>query len=386
MKIAVVGPTYPYRGGIVHYTSLLAFHLGQQYDMRLYGFQQQYPNWLFPGRSQLDPSPKPLVDVEARRWLIPWWPPSWRRVVKDWQIWKPDMVVIQWWVPFTAPMTAWLIDRAHQLGVQVVMICHNVLPHERSRIDASLIRLALRRADRLIVHSSADRDRAQTLLPDCSVEVVSMPSYASFQSAGWTRERARAALKLNGNILLFFGLVRPYKGVLDLLESLPQVLSKVDVTLLIVGEIWGKKEIYQDKVKTLGLLAKVQFIDRYVSNDEVAMYFAATDLAVLPYREATGSAVLQLAFGLGVPVVATRTGGMSEAIEDGVTGFLVEPGDVDGLARSIHRFFRENRAAQFRRNIAHRQNQFDWQCLIDGLSRLNDRSVSKATSLQQPRK
>ncbi len=364
MKVAVVGPTYPHRGGIAHYTSLLAFHLSQQCDVRLYGFRQQYPNCLFHGRSQIDPSPKPLVDIEARRWLIPWWPLSWRRVVKDWQTWKPDRVVIQWWVPFMAPMTAWLASWARRHDIPTIFICHNVLPHERNRFDTMLVRLALSRADHLITHGKSDLARARRLLPDAHIGAIALPTYAKFQSVEWTRERARAALHLNGRVLLFFGFVRPYKGLLDLLDALPNVLADVDVTLLVVGEIWGKPDVYIERAKQLGLESHVQFIDRYVSNDEAAMYFAASDLTVLPYREATGSAVLQLAFGLGIPVVATRTGGMEEAVENGVSGFLVEPGDVDGLSQAIRRFFQEDCLAEFKTNIAQQQARFNWQQLV----------------------
>lgn len=367
MKIAVIGPTYPHRGGITHYTSLLAATLREQHEVRLYGFRAQYPKWLFPGRSQIDPSPAPLVDLEARRWLIPWWPISWWRVLRDWLKWRPDRIVVQWWVPFMAPMTAWLTGRAHDLGIRVVLICHNVLPHERNRFDAMLVRSALRRADQLIVHSQPDRDRAKTLLPGCQVDVVPLPSYANFQSEAWTRDRARAALNVNGNVLLFFGFVRPYKGLLDLLAALPHILTEFDLTLLVVGEIWGKPEIYQARVAELGLESHVRFVDRYVSNDETVMYFAATDLVVLPYREATGSAVLQLSFGLGVPVVATRTGGMGEAVAEGVTGWLVEPGDVDGLAKAIALFFKNQQGADFRAHIRERQTQFSWDRIVDAI-------------------
>ncbi|HET7088912.1 MAG TPA: glycosyltransferase, partial [Anaerolineae bacterium] len=332
-------------------------------ETRVYGFHRLYPSWLFPGRSQLDPSPSPPVDVEARRWLIPWWPFSWRRVQRDWAAWRPDTVVIQWWVPFMAPMTAWLASRARRLGIRVTMVCHNVLPHERSRLDTTLVRMALSRADRLIVHSIVDRTQAQALLPDCAVEVAPFPSYADVRSTVWSRERARAGVGVDGRVLLFFGFVRPYKGLMDLLDALPAVLAELDVTLLVVGEIWGEAESYHDRVKTLGLDSRVRFFDRYVSNDEMAMFFAAADLVVLPYREATGSAALQLAFGFGVPVVATKTGSMAQAVDDGQTGFLVEAGDVNGLSRVIVRFFREGRAAEFRHNIRQNQKRFTWEAV-----------------------
>ena len=365
MKIALVGPVFPYRGGIAHYTALLAAHLQRQHETRLYSFKQQYPRWLFPGRSQFDPSAVPLTPIVAQRWLTPWWPLSWQRVTHDWNVWQPNRVVIQWWVPFMAPMTMWLVDHARQKGSRSILICHNVLPHEQSRLDEILAHLALRHADRLIVHSHAQQSLAHTLLPGCVTTVIPHPSYADFRSDTWSRARAREELGLTGHILLFFGLVRPYKGLLDLLEALPTVVSEIDVTLLVVGEVWGDAAVYQARMKELGLAARVRFIDRYVSNDEAAMYFAAADLAVLPYREATGSGVLQLAFGLGTPVVATRTGGMDEVIEDEVTGFLVHPGDTDGLGRAIVRFFREDRAASFRAAIARAQIRFEWDGLVD---------------------
>jgi len=364
VRIAVIGPAYPFRGGIAHYTTLLASHLSAQHETRLYSFDRQYPAILFPGRSQIDPS-TPIVEIETRRWLTPWRPVSWRRVSADWSTWRPERVIIQWWVPFMAPMTAWLLAQARQLGIHSTLICHNVLPHEEKAVDAALIRLALSRADQLIVHGQPDRERALKLLPNAQVKVATLPSYAGLRVGNWTYDRARTELKLTRPTLLFFGFVRPYKGLLDLLDALPAVLAEIDVDLLVVGEIWGDAVPYHERVKELGLTERVRFIDRYVSNEEAALYFAAADLAVLPYRDATGSAVLQLAFGLGVPVVATRTGGMSEAVEDGVTGFLVDPRDVAGLSAAIVRYLRDDYAPSFRCAIAQAQTRFDWQKLID---------------------
>lgn len=364
MKIAVIGPAYPFRGGIAHYTTLLASQLSAQHETRLYSFERLYPAWLYPGRSQIDPSDKPLAAIEARRWLTPWLPWSWRRVTTDWSTWQPERVIIQWWVPFMAPLTAWLLSRARRLGVHSTLICHNVLPHEQKQIDAAVIAFTLRRADQLIVHGQPDRERALKLLPGAHVKVAALPSYAGLRAGDWTYDRARTELKLARPTLLFFGFVRPYKGLMDLLDALPTVLADIEVEMLVVGEIWGEAALYHERVKALGLSERVRFIDRYVSNEEAALYFAAADLAVLPYRDATGSAVLQLAFGLGVPVVATRTGGMSEAVEDGVTGFLVAPGDVAGLSKAIVRYFREDRSGAFRAAIERNRDRFGWDRLI----------------------
>jgi glycosyltransferase involved in cell wall biosynthesis len=361
----VVGPAYPFRGGIAHYTTLLTAHLAAEHETRLYSFKRLYPAWLYPGRSQIDPSSRPLADVEARQWLTPWWPLSWRRVIQDWKAWQPDRVVVQWWVPFLATLTAWLLSRARRMGVRSTLICHNVLPHEERVIDRALIKLALGHADQLVVHGQPDRERALRLLPSAQVKITALPSYARLRTGSWTRDRARAELKLARPVLLFFGFVRPYKGLLDLLDALPSVLSEIDVDVLVVGEIWGDAAPYYERVKALNLAERVHFVDRYVTNEEAELYFTSADLAVLPYRDATGSAVLQLAFGHDLPVVATRTGGMSEAVEDGVTGFLVDPANVVELSAAIVRYFREERSSAFRAAIERSRDRFGWDKLME---------------------
>jgi glycosyltransferase involved in cell wall biosynthesis len=247
------------------------------------------------------------------------------------------------------------------------VVCHNVLPHERARLDVRLVRWALARADRLIVHSAADQQLAGSLFPGKDVLSVPFPQSSDLPHNSWSRERAREVLQADHRLLLFFGFVRPYKGLPDLIEAMPAVLQDGAATLLVVGEVWQGRQDYARLVEQRGLAEHVRFVDRYVSNDETAMYFAAADLVVMPYRHATTSAAVQLAFAYGVPVIATRTGSMAEAIDDGVTGFLVEPGDVAGLAGAIRRFFREGRAEAFRAAIADQRRRFTWAPVVDGV-------------------
>lgn len=368
MRIAVVGPIYPYRGGIAHYTALLAAQFARTYSVRVYSFQRQYPNWLFPGRSQYDHDSPPLAQVETFQWLTPWWPSTWLRVKRDWDEWRPDVIVLQWWVPIMAAMTAYL----GRLNPNTVVVCHNAEPHEHAPWDRLLIRWALRRAKGMVVHSQRERLKLHRLLPTAAIRVTPHPTYAAFDSTTWTRAAARTALKYDGKMLLFFGLVRPYKGLLDLIEAL--ALVDASVHLWVVGEIWGSARVYLERLKALGLEQRVHFVDQYVSNDEAAMYFAATDVAVLPYRDATGSGVLQMAFGLGVPVIATKTGGMDEAVEDGVTGFLVAPRSASELGQAIQRFFGEDRSATFRAAIRQRQGRFVWENMTDTILHLAGRA------------
>ena len=362
-SLAIVGPIYPYRGGIAHYTAQLGAHLAAENTVRVFSFRWLYPQWLFPGRSQYEDEPAPPAPLTTDYWLIPWWPPSWFKVGRAWAAQKPDLIILQWWITFMAPMTAWLVNRAHQLGIPVVAVCHNVLPHERRWLDTRLARWALGQVERLIVHSAADRQLAESLFPGKDIRSVQFPQSAGLPANTWTRERARAALQVTGQVLLFFGFVRPYKGLPDLIEALPDVLQDGAATLLVVGEMWQSAQEYARQVARLGISGQVRFVDRYVTNDEMAMYFAAADVVVLPYRHATTSAAVQLAFAFGAPVIATRTGSMAEAIDDGVTGFLTEPGDVRGLADAIRRFFREARAPSFRAAIAQQRSRFSWDAV-----------------------
>jgi glycosyltransferase involved in cell wall biosynthesis len=368
LKVALVGPTYPFRGGIVHHTRQLAQHLARRHDLRVYGYRRQYPAWLFPGRSQLDPGPRAESAVDEKAWLIPWQPATWGRVSREFLRWRPDVVAFQWWVTFMAPMTAYLVRSARRAGIGTVVVCHNIVPHESRAFDQVLARAAVGAADRLVVHSPSEGDKARALSPRSPVDVVPFPSIEVSATRAWSRDRARSELNLEGNVLLFFGFVRPYKGLTDLLDALPLVLAEMDASLLIIGEVWGSVEPYLEKIREQGLSSRVRLVNRYVPDNEAAMYFAAADLVVLPYRDATGSAVLQLAFSMGVPVVATRTGSMTQAVQEGVTGHLVNPGDVHAIAGAIVGFFRGGRAEEMRRNIGRQDAQAGWDRLVETIT------------------
>jgi len=179
-------------------------------------------------------------------------------------------------------------------------------------------------------------------------------------------------LGLRGPTLLFFGFVRPYKGLADLLAALPVVLAQRRATLLVVGEFWEPLEAYQQQARLLGVEDAVRFVDRYVPNEEIPLYFAAADLVVLPYRSVTGSGVAQLALGCGRPVLATRTGCLEDVIREGQTGLLVPPANPAALARGILQFLALSPAerAAFSQHIAQDQERFSWQRLVGCIEEL----------------
>jgi len=351
MKICLIGPIHPLRGGIAQYNMQLARELGQRHETTIVSFSRQYPALLFPGRTQLDPSAQasgprgePLLDSID--------PLSWLRAGRRIAALEPDLVVVHWWHPFFAPCIGTTVRsmRRHRRA-PVAFICHNVLPHEPFPGARNLTRFALAPGDAWLLHSTSDRRALESLGLEAATLLVTPHPRARGFGASWRKDEARCRLALSGHTLLFFGLIRPYKGLADLLEALRVVLRQLDCTLLVVGEFYHGKAQALALIRRLGIEHKVRVIDRFIPDDEVGLYFSAADLVVLPYRSATQSGIVPIAFAFERPVIATRVGGLSEAVRDGETGLLVEPNSPAALAEAIVRFYEDGLEPRFRRNI-----------------------------------
>jgi glycosyltransferase involved in cell wall biosynthesis len=250
-----------------------------------------------------------------------------------------------------------------------VVICHNVLPHETRWWDLWLARLVLRLGTRFIVQSPEERDRLAALIPGAKVAVVPHPVYDMFADERIPKEEARRRLMLplDAPILLFFGIVREYKGLRDVLAALPEVQMRLKKVILVVaGEFWEDKRPYLRMIEQSSIGDSVIIEDRYIPNEEVALYFSAADALVAPYRRATGSGVVQMARGLGVPVITTDVcGAGSKAVVDGETGFVIPPRDPKSLTDAILRFFQIDCQLRMADQIARDEEQFSWACVAD---------------------
>jgi glycosyltransferase involved in cell wall biosynthesis len=369
IRYFLIGPTFPYRGGIAHYTTLLAKHLRQEHEVKLVSFSRQYPNWIFPGQSNQDPTENPL-QTEAEYLIDPLNPLSWRRVLRRMREWQPDIVVIPWWVPYWTP--AWSVIgrgvRRIPSKPKLIFICHNVMPHESGLLDKVLLRIALSSGDGYIVHAESDEKRLLEIFPDARVRVTPIPTFADLVDG--VPAPIPATIPDNRPMLLFFGFIRPYKGLDVLLEAMPQVLEKRLVHLLIAGEFWRGKEDYLDQINQLDLSADVTIVDRYLTNQELAACILRSDVVVLPYRNATQSAVVQVAFGLGKPVITTAVGGLTDVVSDGQTGIIVQPNDPNGLAEAISRYFEDNLMPEFQAAIQAQFDLFSWDHLTNAIEDL----------------
>lgn len=378
MKVALIGPTHPFRGGISHYTTLLYRAMKARHDTAFYAFERQYPDWLFPGKTDKDPSEDGLSEPGARKVLDGYNPLSFARLGLTLRKDPPDLLIIPWWVVFWAPhlMALYSTFRAKQ----TFFLVHNVHEHEDHVLKQIITRLVLRRGDRFLVHSRVDEERLLNLLPASSVVRVFHPTYEALGAEGrdldgdeTRRSEARRAIasaqgvELDDDtpLVLFFGFVRPYKGLPDLVEAIPHI--RPDARIMVVGEFWkDTRAEFDAQVAALGVADRIICVDGYIPNEAVPQYFDAADLVALPYRHGTGSGILQMAFGYRRPVVATRVGSLPDAVRDERTGILIPPHRPDEVARAVNRYFELAPTVPFRDYIdADVRQRFSWDALVD---------------------
>ncbi|MBE0567459.1 MAG: glycosyltransferase [Krumholzibacteria bacterium] len=380
MKLAFLGPAPPLRGGIVTYLGMLARVLRDRgHEVFWASFRRQYPRFLFPGSTQ-EGETAAWLDHPNRPRFVPWSPWSWWRTARDLQQAAPQAVVIKYWIPFFAPGflgVAWLLRR--RTGIRVVYLLDNVIPHERYPFGLLLTRLALRQGHGFIAQSDQVRRDLLQVLPDVpQARIVTTPHPVyDFGEPGRPRKsraEARAALGLPGGVrlALFFGFIKPYKGVVHLIDAAGALRREFGdgLRVLIVGDVYGQKQPYLDRIAASGAADIIDLVDGFVPDAVVEDYFLAADLAVLPYVSATQSGIVQIAYNYDLPVVTTAVGGLPEVVIDGETGFVVPPADPDALADAVIRFFREDRAAAFAAGVARQQHKYSWDRMAEAVERL----------------
>jgi D-inositol-3-phosphate glycosyltransferase len=309
MRIVVIGPTYPYRGGISHYTSALAHSLSEyHHDVVLVSFKRQYPRWLYPGRTDRDSMPGG-ISSSAQFLLDPLSPMTWCNTASYIAKTVPDIVVMQWWSTYWAPAFTGLGFLLRRQGIRLVYQVHNILPHEPRPGDVQLTRMALRWAQGFITWTIHDRERLRPHIEDVPVEICAMPIYSLPTNTTLSREAARAQLGIpNGvPVVLFFGYIRPYKGLRYLLSAVARLREcGVRVQLIIAGECWDHKTAYVRQIEQLGIADQVRLEDRYVPDEEVGAYFSAADMLAAPYLSDSQSAVVTMGLHFGIPLVVTQ--------------------------------------------------------------------------------
>ena len=358
MKIAFIGPLAPFRSGIArHSTALLrALAEGEGAEARGWSFHRQYPELLFPGESQRDPAASPPSGLPVAFTLDSVNPLTWRRTLREVRAFAPDIAVIPAWTFFTAPALGHVSAGLKAAGVTVVSLVHNAEDHEGAAWKAALLRHQLRAASRAVTHNAALARAVERAVPGMAVQVCPHPLYDDYPAPSGALPR-RAGLEL-----LFFGLVRPYKG-LDLLLDALTLCPEVDLRLSIVGEFWSGLDATKARIAEAGLADRVELVPRHVSDAEAAEWFARADAVVAPYRAASGSGVLALAQWYGRPVIASDVAGLAEAVEDGRTGWLFPAGDAQALADVLRHRASRTAAGAMAGDLAALRDSLTWDRL-----------------------
>jgi len=342
MKVALVGPAHPYKGGGARHTTELAHRLADAgHDVIIESWRVQYPGRLYPGQQTVDVAEGAPYPRTLRR--LAWYrPDGW--LAEGRRLRPAGLVVFALLTPLQVPAYLTIMAGLRR-PTRTAVICHNVLPHERRPGDVALTRALLRRADTVITHSAAQAAQARDLAPGATVRTVTMPPHlpASARPAQGT-ERAGVSAPAPtppphltthpGPVrLLCFGIVRPYKGLDVLLRALAR--APAHVTLTVAGEFWGDITKMDNLIAELGLADRVTLRPGYVPADQIPDLFGTADALVMPYREATASQNALLAFAHGVPVITTTAGALADQVRDGMDGLTCAPGDTEDLLRAL---------------------------------------------------
>ncbi len=371
MKISLIGPSYPFRGGISHYTTILFKELKKKHQTKFYSFKRQYPRFLFPGKTDKDISNINLKDVDAQPLLDSLNPFSWVSVaiktIKD----KPEITVFPWWVIFWVPQFLTIITLLKIFSsTKILFICHNVVEHEASFTKKIFSKMILSRGDFFIVHSNEEKNRLIDLIGERNITETFHPSYKEFNIEDIPKNKAKEKLGIKGeNIILFFGFVRKYKGLKYLIEAMPKILEKLDVKLIIAGEFWDDKDEYLKQIVDLDLGKNILLHDNYIPNEDIPYYFYSSDIVVLPYTSVTGSGLIQLAYGFNKPVIVSEIGALSQVVIDKKTGFLVKPENSQSIVNSVLDFYSANDKEYMKADIINNNKKFSWDILTQKIEK-----------------
>lgn len=367
MKISFISTFYPYRGGISQFNALLFRQLEKNHEVHAITFKRQYPNILFPGKTQFVTSNDVADPIPSRRLLDTINPISYictaRKIKKS----KPDVVLTKYWMTFFAPSLGFVLSRQSRFTKRVAIL-DNVIPHERRFFDHLFNRYFLHRNDAFIAMTEKVKSDLLSYLPNAKCIVIPHPIYNQFGP----RIEREVALRnlglshlLDKKILLFFGIIRDYKGLDILIES----LSKLDEEyhLIIAGEAYGDFTKYQRLMKQAKIVDRCHVFQRYIDDSEVPAFFSASDVCMLTYKSATQSGISGISQHFELPTIATNVGGLAESITHGETGYVVDVVDPEVIANAVKMYFTEHKKAYFRGNIGRENKANSWDSFAKNL-------------------
>ena len=365
MKIVIIGTAYPYRGGIASFNERMALELKKQgHDVVIYTFTLQYPNILFPGKTQYSSDPKP-ENLKIVPLINSVNPVNWIRAGMKIKKEKPGIIITKFWIPFMGPALGTVLRIAKNKNTQCISVIDNIIPHEKRFGDKLLSQYYVNTIDKFIVMSSSVKEDMKKFTHSKPVILIPHPIYDNYGEILDKKEAAKH-LKIDpeGKYVMFFGFIRDYKGLDLLLKAMANPkIQKAGINCIVAGEYYGNKEKYDALIKSLKIESFLILKTEFVSNSEVKYYFNAADLIVQPYKSATQSGISQLAYHFEKPMVVTNVGGLPEIVENGKSGYVVEP-NPDEIAKAILDYFNKGNQNIFLERVKEKKKEFSWSNFI----------------------
>ena len=363
MKIILLGTTYPYRGGLAAFNERLARQfLSEGHEVELWTFTLQYPSFLFPGKTQYSSEQAPK-DLTIRRELNSCNPFNWIRVGNAIRKAAPDLLICCYWMAFFAPAYGLVSRIARRNGkTKAIALVHNMMPHEPSVLDKLFAPYFVKSQNGFVALSeSVVKDIEQIAKANANAKASPHPIYDHYGERMAKAEACKAlGLDPKKEYMLFFGLVRAYKGLDLLLDAFGKVKDQLpDLQLIIAGEFYEHEDKYRAQIEANGLKERVVLRNEFIPDADLRKYFGAADLIVQPYKSATQSGVTQVAFHFEKPMLVTNVGGLAEIVPDHQMGYACEP-TADAIAEDLLDYFTNNRQAAYTECLKKEKTKYAW--------------------------
>jgi len=359
MKIIIIGPAHPLRGGLASYDERLAKAFNDQgHTASIYTFSLQYPGFLFPGTTQFSTEPPPPnITIHVRINSIN--PFNWCSVGNELKRLRPDLIVVRYWLPFMGPCFGTILRKVKKnKHTRIVCIADNIIPHEKRPGDTAFTKYFVKPIDGFITMSEKVLGDLKKIQPDKPSMSVIHPLYDNFGEKVSTAEaRKKLGIKNEERILLFFGFIRKYKG-LDILLDAMKILKGQHIKLLIAGEFYGDRKIYDTQIEQLGIMDDLILRTDFIPDSEVKYYLCAADVVVQPYKNATQSGVTPLAYHFEKPMIVTNVGGLPSLVPDNKVGLIAEP-NAASIAEKITEYFKKGEL-YFLPHLIEEKKKYSW--------------------------
>jgi D-inositol-3-phosphate glycosyltransferase len=375
-KVIIIGPAFPFRGGIANFNNALAQEYYDRGDqVTLYSFTLQYPGFLFPGTTQYESGDAPK-NLNIKTLINSVNPFNWINVARKINAEKPDYVVVRYWLPFMAPCLG-TIARLLNKKIKILAITDNVIPHEKRIGDTLFTRYFVKSCDAFLSLSASVLDDLSKFTNTTYKKFIPHPIYNVFGDK-IPKEKALENLGLNSEDkhLLFFGFVRKYKGLDLMLKAMGDSRIKaMGIKLIIAGEFYDDKTEYTDLIADLGIAKNIIMKSDFIPANKVKDYFCSADMITQTYRTATQSGVTQIAYSFDRPMLVTDVGGLAEIVPHNKVGYVTSQNPTE-IADAIIDFYTNNKEEEFSDNTSLEKKRFSWKFFIEGLDELMD-SVKK---------